>query len=461
MKLVIKIAAILSIIIGGRLCRGDSWASPVTFINISENKKYLAYVEPVSETLNRKTPLLKVYKINDINSKKKEYDPNNTDEKVRLTFWKEQVKLWEDGKQITFIWEQNLSNSVSPIETFISDDGKYVVTLDNWFGLGRGDDVIAFYKKGGQIKKYSLEQALSVKVKDDWDWRKMFSVSILSLNWNEDSIVFLSQVNNKLLFCIWLEWDYKWLAFDVANGDKIKIDQKLKNQINQSARKVALQNIKNESSMYNGIAASCLLLARMRIPEDRKVIESVLSDKNFSSGAVTSEGVKRPYSESYYRKAADTALSIWDKKLPDNTKYKWMEDVLYKYLGNVTGKVILPEMPKEKSILWLYIIQDDVFVNKWSKDDIAQYLNESFDDNTFFKLEPSKSTSFEFRGVMPGTYWLKAVYEVESSGDNEVPGKTHIPKKGDFENIKSSVFEVKAGQTIDVGTIDCNSPVKE
>jgi hypothetical protein len=461
MKLVIKILALYCLMLGGKLCIADSWAPPVTFIDISENKKYLAYVEPVSEILNRKVPLLKVYKINDINSKRKEYDSNSTDEKVRLTFWKDQVKQWEDGKQITYIWEQNLSNMISPITAFVSDDGKYVVTLDNWYGLGHGDDVIAFYKKEGQIKKYSLEQALSVKVESSMDWLKMFPVSTMSFNWNENSIVFLRQIGNKLLFSIWLEWDYKWLAFDVSNGSKLNIDEKLKNQINQSARKVALQSIKNENSMYNDIIASCLLLARLRVPEDRKMIEAILSDKNFSSGAVTTEGIKCPYSESYYRKAVDVALSIWDKKINDNINYADLRDFKYNYLGAFSGKIIFPETPKEKSILWIYLMPENVPVNKWSMNDIVQQLNESFDDYFFFKWKLPESTSFDFRGVTPGKYWLKAVYEVESSGDYWVFGKKHSPKKGDFESTKSPVFEVKAGQTIDIGTINSDSLVKE
>jgi len=169
----------------------------------------------------------------------------------------------------------------------------------------------------------------------------------------------------------------------------------------------------------------------------------------------------RPYSESYYRKAADTALSIWDKKLPDETRYRWSGDITYNYLGTFSGKIILPEKPKEKSVLWIYLIPESVPVNKWSMDDIFQPLSSPFDDYFFFKWKLPDSTIFDFKGVTPGKYWLKAVYEVESSGDYWVEDKKHIPRKGDFENAKSPVFEVKAGQTIDVGTIDCNSPVRE
>ena len=59
------------------------------------------------------------------------------------------------------LWSAKLSNSKSPVLARVSDDGRFVVTLDNWHSVGYGPDVLAFYDQRGQIKKYTLEAALS------------------------------------------------------------------------------------------------------------------------------------------------------------------------------------------------------------------------------------------------------------------------------------------------------------
>jgi len=82
---------------------------------------------------------------------------------------------------------------------------------------------------------------------------------------------------------------------------------------------------------------------------------------------------------------------------------------------------------------------------------------------------------FTFYGVKEGKYWLK-IYLLKTpqhnySGSATIQMKSEqyeIPwmpiyqaKIGDYENSDEHIFEVKAGQTIDVGTINCDSLVKE
>jgi len=57
------------------------------------------------------------------------------------------------------IWSRKLPNI--PITILISDDGKYVVTLDTWGHIGYGDMVVIYNADGEIIERYSLEDFLS------------------------------------------------------------------------------------------------------------------------------------------------------------------------------------------------------------------------------------------------------------------------------------------------------------
>lgn len=60
------------------------------------------------------------------------------------------------------IWRQPLQNQVSPVTALVADGGWRVVTFDNYYSVGYGDEVIVFYDENGALlKKYSLEALLS------------------------------------------------------------------------------------------------------------------------------------------------------------------------------------------------------------------------------------------------------------------------------------------------------------
>lgn len=55
-----------------------------------------------------------------------------------------------------------LSNEVSPVSAIVSNNGEYVVTFDNWHGVGYGDDVVVIYRSDGTlVKKFALEDLLT------------------------------------------------------------------------------------------------------------------------------------------------------------------------------------------------------------------------------------------------------------------------------------------------------------
>jgi hypothetical protein len=63
-----------------------------------------------------------------------------------------------NGKD-SLIWENKLINRVAPVNAILSNDGKFVVTFDNWHSMGYGEDVMVYYNnKGELIKQFGLEE---------------------------------------------------------------------------------------------------------------------------------------------------------------------------------------------------------------------------------------------------------------------------------------------------------------
>ncbi|MGH8061003.1 MAG: hypothetical protein ACREO7_03195 [Pseudoxanthomonas sp.] len=54
-----------------------------------------------------------------------------------------------DGKW-KVVWQHALVNDVSPTSALVADQGKYIVTFDNWHSVGFGDDVVVIYDAAGK-----------------------------------------------------------------------------------------------------------------------------------------------------------------------------------------------------------------------------------------------------------------------------------------------------------------------
>ena len=67
-----------------------------------------------------------------------------------------------DDSQWHQLWDKPLQNSLSPVTAVVADGGWRVITFDNYYSAGYGDEVIVFYSETGDlIRKYSLEALLS------------------------------------------------------------------------------------------------------------------------------------------------------------------------------------------------------------------------------------------------------------------------------------------------------------
>jgi len=130
------------------LTKADTWRLPETEKYCSENKKYCLKVEP------KKLESQLSY----FQDKVGEKENAGADKTVKENYCKGTFSA--KGKKI---WKIQLDNEVSPVSALISNDGDYVITFDNWHGVGYGDNVVAIYSglTGKLIKKLGLSDFLT------------------------------------------------------------------------------------------------------------------------------------------------------------------------------------------------------------------------------------------------------------------------------------------------------------
>ncbi|NQU31729.1 MAG: hypothetical protein HQ521_00705 [Bacteroidetes bacterium] len=65
------------------------------------------------------------------------------------------------------IWEKDLVNKTAPEEAIVTNDGEYVLTFDDWFYIGKGENVIVVYdKKGDKLQNYRLNEFCPFPIND-------------------------------------------------------------------------------------------------------------------------------------------------------------------------------------------------------------------------------------------------------------------------------------------------------
>jgi hypothetical protein len=408
----------------------DSWAAPSESRTFSENGRFLARSIPVQKGSDPFVIVLSV-----------------------------------PGKQTNEIWRTRLSNKVSPSRVYLSDDGESVVTLDNWGGIGYGDDVVAIYCRKGLLAKYSLEQFApppkgntnSVDFLSRDGYRGVFS----------HSIQFFYSDEGDNFFCLWLDWDDRWAAWRLDSGSLIKVSGELSKRLNVEGRKRSL----SISQSTNATAAALNFLGRMRVNEDRSIVENWLHDREFSGGSVTSSSsdATKVYfaftSWSYKRDNADRILARWDGLDVGITRLGVRED--YRFLGTLKCSISFVATPrKQEGDIRLYLIPSTVPLNRWSQQRPEHYLIADLSVSFPYdfingqikhgRLGPPPD--FIIYGITPGQYRLKAIWSraTPPGSRNEVMS---IPRPGDYESVDSPVIRVSKGMVAEGIHIDCTTLV--
>lgn len=409
-------------------CRADSWLPPHTFDTVSENKQYVARITPASKGT-----------------------------KASLT-----VFAVRSGRS-NQLWQVELSNRIAPSTARISDDGMSVVTLDNWGGVGYGDDVVGIYGQSARLAIFSLEQLAPPKASDRGIGRDnyfgRFSHTTSSRHWREASIEFFLGRGSEKLFCLWLDWDNRWLVWRMNDGRNLPVDSDLSKRLDLEGRRRVLQTDHAQTD-----PAAMNFLGRLRFHEDRPRIEAWLSDTNFSAGH---QGLEF-FSYSDRRQKADQILARWDgiptnqaglRLLPSRNRYR--------LLGNVKGRVRFPVPPsKGEGSLRFYLIPESTPLARWSSTRPVHYLiadlRYSYPSRFIQgKLEDESLrqwVDFAIEGVTPGNYRLKVVWDKSPphTPDHKVVCQ---PMAGDFESESSPVVSVRRGEEAKNFEVDCVRPV--
>jgi len=128
--------------------QADTWRLPTVKKYCSANKKYCLKVEP------KKLESQLAYFQDKVDEKNNAGAVKGIPDNIcKGTFFAK-------GKRI---WNVRLDNEVAPVSVLISNNGDYVITFDNWHGVGYGDNVVTIYdgQTGTLIKKLGLSDFLT------------------------------------------------------------------------------------------------------------------------------------------------------------------------------------------------------------------------------------------------------------------------------------------------------------
>lgn len=430
----------------------DTWSAPTTREYRSSNGQYVAQIFPARGERRNQPPTVIVFE--------------------------------DEMGTLRPQWTATLSNAVSPVEAIVSGDGQFVATLDNWGRVGYGDDVVAFYCKSGQIKKYSLKEILGDqgKRRNGGRYNELFAHSISSRRWRSHSLMHFDAEGDSASFGIWLDWAAQWFVWQLRDGQQIDVAGELLKRWNgrgqswareqlqlpevggrppyevmQKWDKEAIAWSRRKSTRYRNKVTACRYLAYLKDPDDRTFLERALSSNEVDMNW-----------EMVLRTQADRALAILDGMPKDFQSLRSPIDnsPTYYRLGTIELQVHLPEQPVGQGQVYVSIFPETVEPQHWR--------TSRPEHRTGTSLRSSSAETehgilkFSVRPVRPGRYWVKVLwdrsgpfnydlYYYEGMRDwRELVGTAPPAQEGDVETNTASFFQVSAGETTIV-TVDCRS----
>jgi TonB family protein len=169
-RIIISIALLAPVVINSTMVTADSWALPQNKKYYSSNKKFCFEVVP-----KRLESQLKYFEDKVAGRLNAGVPRGQKDNQPKGIFY---VQVGKDYSKLT---EFPLINEVSPTSALVSNDGKYVVTFDNWHSVGYGPDVVVIYRADGTlVKQFGLSDLFTER-----DIEK-FSRSVSSIWWGGD-----------------------------------------------------------------------------------------------------------------------------------------------------------------------------------------------------------------------------------------------------------------------------------
>ena len=144
------------------IAKADSWLPAHIRIYYSENKEYKLIITP--KITSKKYDWWYYYKSNDHPQtkkvlRKKERFMRNIKEQDTI-FIPCTAELYRISKTDSIlIWQKPLLNEIGPVDAIVANNGSSVVTFDNWYSRGHGENVFVVYDENGEAKmSYELKE---------------------------------------------------------------------------------------------------------------------------------------------------------------------------------------------------------------------------------------------------------------------------------------------------------------
>jgi hypothetical protein len=345
---------------------------------------------------------------------------------------------------------------------------------------------VALYDSKGNLTKYSLEQfapppqirtnGIIERIKEKIDevrygvslstapgYRDLLSHSTSSRWWNENSLHFFWPHTNSMFFCLWLDWDQRWVSWKLSNGHLVEPTKKQISEWNTEGRRRSRHDIASS----NATPAAYNFLGRLRIKEDRSLIERWLVDPQFGTGSSQSSSSDDSsvrftlMSYSQNREKADWILARWDGV----TNAQRSSYNTYAYLGSMKGVINLPLSPqKTDGFLRIQLVPDGM---TWSSALPEHYLiadlqwsrPTSFKDGQVIDLPLGTNVEFAIYGVTPGSYRVQALWD-KSEPYCISTNRICDPKRGDFVATNVPLVQIRKGEISERVAIECKTLVE-
>ena len=157
---------ILALLLFNTICTfADYWLKyPKTIVAYSQNKEYM----------------LKVYSVGTDSHHSYEYQRQVKKRIVKETFMPCYAVLYRILNSDTIeIWNKPLVNLPLPVEAIVANDGKSVITIDNWGTRGLIHTLVIYGEDGELIKDFELKDISPFPLEQYWQ-------TISSIHWGSD-----------------------------------------------------------------------------------------------------------------------------------------------------------------------------------------------------------------------------------------------------------------------------------
>lgn len=162
-KKMVKKYLILVLLISNAICAfADFWKSPEIILKYSQNKEYLLKVYPTKYPDNFWTC---------------KYQRQLNKGIVKNSISPCHAVLYRISNSDTIeVWNKPFINPVSPVNAVVANDGKSVVTIDDWYNAGSKHTLVVYGEEGELIEDFTLEDITPFPL-------EQYSRSISSIHW--------------------------------------------------------------------------------------------------------------------------------------------------------------------------------------------------------------------------------------------------------------------------------------